>query len=554
MSHALFTTSEIRAIEANHAAKHPNISLMQRAGAAVAKLALTLTQNRKTKAAAILVLAGPGNNGGDAWVAAAALKKSGQRVTVIALGDHKFADAAARGAHAAFLRGKGVIRKDIPKDQTFDLIIDGLFGIGLARAPAGAFANIIVRANALRANGGKPGGASILAIDIPSGLAADTGIGLGETIIADHTLTFLGFKPGLFTAQGKDHAGNVHLEMLGVGAPGDTSGTGELLTAEVVRALIPARCHQSHKGSYGNVGIVGGAEGMVGAAVLAARAALYMGPGKVFLGVVAKDVPAFDPLNPEIMFRKADDLAIDEGLTVLAIGMGLGVDKSAPRLLSMALSRALPMVLDADALNLIAVTPSFAATLAARSDTLPVPLLPAGDGRLAGKPHADRNTRSTSSTGAPFRPKMPETPRPSWTFVLTPHPGEAARLMNVSVAHLQDDRVTSAIALAKRYRGIVVLKGAGTVIATPDGRYFINTSGNPGMASGGMGDALSGMIAAFLGQGLNALDAARLAVYLHGAAADACVAHGMAPLGLTASEVIFEARTLLNAGLEHRDH
>jgi hydroxyethylthiazole kinase-like uncharacterized protein yjeF len=149
---------------------------------------------------------------------------------------------------------------------------------------------------------------------------------------------------------------------------------------------------------------------------------------------------------------------------------------------------------------------------------------------------------------------MPEMPRQCWSFVLTPHPGEAARLMNVTVAHLQGDRVTSAIALAKRFKGIVVLKGAGTVIAAPDDRYFINTSGNPGMASGGMGDALSGMIAAFLGQGLNTLDAARLAVYLHGAAADACIAHGMAPLGLTASEVIFEARALLNAGLEHHDH
>ena len=526
LRHALFTTSEIRAIEGAHATKHPKISLMQRAGVAVAKLALTLTG--KKSAAAILVLAGPGNNGGDAWVAAAALKKSGQRVTVIALGDHKFADAAAKKAYAAFVRAKGAVRKDIPKDQTFDLIIDGLFGIGLARAPAGAFSNIIVRANAMRTNGGDSGGPPILAIDVPSGMATDTGVALGETIFADHTLTFLGYKPGLFTAQGKDHAGVVHLEMLGVAVPDGTCGSGELLTAENVRTLIPARRHQSHKGTYGNVGIVGGAEGMVGAAVLAARAALCMGSGKVYLGVVAKDVPTFDPLNPEIMIRKAEDLVTDEGLTSLAIGMGLGIDKSAPRLLSMALSHPLPMVLDADALNLIATTPSFGATLASHSES--------------------------SSTGAPSKPQLPETPRQSWTLVLTPHPGEAARLMNVSVTHLQADRVTSAIALALRYNAIVVLKGAGTIIATPDGRYFINTSGNPGMASGGMGDALSGMIAAFLGQGLNALDAARLAVYLHGAAADACIAHGIAPLGLTASEVIFEARTLLNAGLVHHDH
>ena len=524
--HRLFTTSEIRAIEIVHAAKHPKVSLMQRAGVAVATLARELTGKKKT--VSILILAGPGNNGGDAWVAAAALKKSGCRVTVIALGDHKLADPAARTAHAAFVRAKGVVRKDIPRQESFDLIVDGLFGIGLARAPAGAFANTIALVNNLRMGGVDVGGTPVLAIDIPSGLAADTGVSLGEAIIADHTLTFLGYKPGLFTAQGKDHAGQVHLDMLGVAINGETRASGELLTAETVRALIPARLHHSHKGSYGNVGIIGGAEGMVGAAVLAARAALYMGPGKVFLGVVAKETPAFDPLNPEIMIRRADDLAINKDLTVLAIGMGLGVDKSAPRLLAATLASQLPMVLDADALNLIAATPGFGTALASHAES--------------------------SSTGAPSRPQMPETPRQLWTFVLTPHPGEAARLMNVSVAHLQADRVTSAIALAKRFNGIVVLKGAGTIIAVPDGRYFINTSGNPGMASGGMGDALSGMIAAFLGQGLSALDAARLAVYLHGAAADECMTHGMAPHGLTASEVIFEARTLLNSQLHQHEH
>ena len=521
MSHRLLTAGEIRAFEAAHVRKFPKISLMQRAGAAVAKFALTLD---KKKSAAILVLAGPGNNGGDAWVAAAALKKGGHQVTVIALGDHKFGDAAAKSAHAAFVRGKGAVRKDIPKDVEFDLVIDGLFGIGLGRAPGGAFANTIEQVNAMRSQHGAP----VLAIDIPSGLASDTGVALGATIVADYTLTFLGFKPGMFTGNGKDHAGEVQLEMLGVKTLVDAEISGELLTASNVRGLIPVRRQQSHKGTYGNAGIIGGAEGMVGAAVLAARAALYMGPGKVFLGVAAKDIPAFDPLNPEIMVRKADELVADQGLTAIAIGMGLGADKSAPRLLSAVLGRQLPIVLDADALNLLATTPSFVAALAARS--------------------------AKSSTGGPSGARMLQTPLQYWTLVLTPHPGEAARLMNVSVAHLEADRVTSAIALAKRFDGIVVLKGAGTIIAAPDGRYFINTSGNPGMASGGMGDALSGMIVAFLAQGMAALDAAKLAVYLHGAAADACMEHGMAPHGLTASEVIFEARMLLNAGLEHHEH
>ena len=519
MMPALHSTAGIREIETAHAKKFPKISLMQRAGSAVAKLAQSLV--KKKKDAHILVLAGPGNNGGDAWVAAAALKKIGQRITVIALGEHQFTEPAAKTAHAAIVRGRGDVRKDVPKDATFDLIIDGLFGIGIARAPAGAFAQTIQRVNHIRTSSGT----RVLAIDIPSGLAADTGVALGDTIVADHTITFLGLKPGLFTADGKDHAGTVHLDMLGVAA---NASSGELLTRETVNALIPSRKHHSHKGSYGNVAIIGGAEGMVGAAVLAARAALYMGPGKVFLGIAAKDTPEYDPLNPEIMVRKADELIVMEGIDAVAIGMGMGTDRTAPRLLAAALALNVPVVLDADAINLISTTPAFATAVS--------------------------NEVSNTSTGAVIRPKMAETPHQRSTFVLTPHPGEAARLLNVSVAHLEADRVTSALVLAKRFNAIIVLKGAGTIIAAPDDRYFINTSGNPGMASGGMGDALSGMIAAFLAQGLAALDAARLAVFLHGAAADACVAHGMAPHGLTASEVIFEARALLNAGLEHHDH
>jgi len=517
MNASLYTASEIRAIEISHA-KKSRTSLMQKAGTAVARLAQTLV--KKKKGASILILAGPGNNGGDAWVAAAALKKSGQRVTMIALGEQKRTDAAAKAAHAAFLRGKGLASKDIPKDMAFDLVIDGLFGIGLARAPSGAFANAIARINALHAVG-----TPVLAIDIPSGLTADSGVALGETVMADHTITFLGFKPGLFTSHGKDCAGEVHLDMLGV-APAPANGS--LLLADNVRPLIPLRKQHSHKGTYGNVGIIGGAEGMVGAAVLAARAALFMGPGKVFLGVAAKEAPAFDPLNPELMIRKADDLIAGENLTALAIGMGLGTDKSAPRLVAAAIARKLPMVLDADALNLIAATPAFANSLSTSSQN--------------------------SSTGAASRLKMPETPHQSLSLVLTPHPGEAARLLNVTVAQVEEDRVTSALALARRFNAVVVLKGAGTIIADADGRYFINTSGNPGMASGGMGDALSGMIAAFMAQGLVALDAAKLAVYLHGAGADACMSHGMAPHGLTASEVIFEARSLLNGELHAHEH
>jgi hydroxyethylthiazole kinase-like uncharacterized protein yjeF len=253
---------------------------------------------------------------------------------------------------------------------------------------------------------------------------------------------------------------------------------------------------------------------MVGAAVLAARAALHMGPGKVYLGLAAAKAMSFDAINPEIMLHPAKSLCKDPAMTALAIGMGLGQGPTAATLLKFCLAQQLPMVIDADALNLIAAKPQF--------------------GNLSDPSNGKRRAAK----------------KPNW--ILAPHPGEAARLLDSTAAKVQRDRIGSACKLAARFHSVVVLKGAGTVVASPNGDYSINTSGNPGMASGGMGDALSGMMAAFLAQGLSALDAALLGVYLHGAAADACLSHSMAPLGLTASEVIFEARTLLNSGLE--DH
>ena len=479
---------------------------MLRAGAAVAALAATLV--KKKRGANILVLAGPGNNGGDAWVAAAALIKSGHRVMVFEPVPQKQREPAAKNALTAFRKAKGVVATKFPADVKFDLIIDGLFGIGLKRAPDGVFADAITRANANADAHQTP----ILAIDVPSGLVSDTGVALGTTIEADFTLTFLGAKPGLYTADGVDVAGEINIDTLGITA---TATQGEILNRANIAPLIPKRRNSSHKGTFGNVGIIGGASGMIGAAVLAARAALHMGPGKVFAGFNAKDAPGFDTINPEIMVRPADELVADTTLTAMAIGMGLGVDKSARRILKAALARAIPTLVDADALTIIAANSSIYAALQAQ---------------------------------------MAENPHQCLRLIFTPHPGEAARLLDISVSDIQSDRVHAAKSIAVKFNAVTILKGAGTIIAIPDGRYWINTSGNPGMASGGMGDALSGMIASFLAQGMNALDAAKLGVYLHGAAADECLAHGMAPHGLTASEVIFEARTLLNAGLHAHDH
>lgn len=512
MTH-LYSVAQIREIEAAQFKSHPKTSLMQRAGEAVATLAIDLIAKHKLKKS-VLVIAGTGNNGGDAWVAARALQIQKIKVCVWQIGVQKHSDAASKKAHEAYIAAKGNIASSTASALEFGLIIDGMFGIGLSKAPTGDFRDAIRFANQHR----EKFGSKILAIDIPSGLSADTGVAFADTINADATITFLGAKPGLYTADGCDHSGKIFVDSLAVDL-GESNGS--LLTEHDMAELIVQRRNNSHKGTYGNVGIIGGAAGMVGAAVLAARAALHMGPGKVYAGLIAADAITYDAINPEIMIRRAADVAEDKNITAFAIGMGAGEGKPVKALLAEILATNKPVLIDADALAFVNID------------------------------------NTNPSTGAANEVKMAENVRHALSLknniILTPHPGEAARLLKITTAEVQADRVKAALSIAKRASAIVVLKSAGTVIATPEGAYFINTTGNPGMASGGMGDALSGMIAAFLAQGLTPLDAAKLGVYLHGAAADCAAHHGMGPNGLTASEVIFEARTLLNTGL-HDEH
>lgn len=514
MSH-LYSVAQIREIEAAYFKAHPKSSLMQRAGEAVATLAIDLIAKHKLKKS-VLVIVGTGNNGGDAWVAARALQLQKMKVQVWQIGVQKHGDAASKTAHEAYIAARGIIAQNAAPVLEFGLVIDGIFGIGLSKEPTGEFRDAIRFANEQR----EKFGTKILAIDIPSGLLADTGVAFANTINADATITFLGAKPGLYTADGTDHCGKIFIDDLSVDL-GESNGS--LLTEHDMAELIVQRRNNSHKGTYGNVGIIGGAVGMVGAAVLAARAALHMGPGKVYAGLIAADATTFDAINPEIMVRRAADVAEDKNITAFAIGMGAGEGKPVKTLLAEILATNKPVLIDADALAFVNI----------------------------------ENTNH--STGAANEAKMAETARPFLSsnnnIILTPHPGEAARLLKITTADVQADRISAALSIAKRASAIVVLKGAGTVIATPDGLYFINTTGNPGMASGGMGDALSGMIAAFLALGLTPLNASKLGVYLHGAAADGAAHHGMGPNGLTASEVIFEARTLLNTGLrDEHDH
>lgn len=509
--HYLQTIENIRQIEeayvATTAVKNPKLSLMQQAGEAVAKHALSMLKKSKTKN--VLVLIGPGNNGGDAWVAANQLRHAKANVTVLSLGEQTLHDAAAKKAFNEFQADEvsataniATIAKAWPKQLKIDLIIDGLFGIGLTRAPSGAFADAINEANRQRQNNLT----LVLAIDIPTGLNANTGAAFQPSIEADETITFIAGKPGLHTADGRDNTGKVSVITLGVSS---SESNISLLTQAEAASLIPPRRENSHKGNYGNVGIIGGAQGMAGAAVIAARAALNIGPGKVFLGLFDKDRPAYDVLNPEIMLRDARDLAKDDSMTAFAIGMGAGDAGMASIMSLLTLNK--PIVVDADALNAIASNPSIKAA---------------------------------------FQAKKTESALPALPFIFTPHPGEAARLLDVKTADIQADRLNSALKIAQLFNVVTILKGAGSIIAHPDGRIAINPTGNAGMASGGMGDALSGMLAALLAMGCTTWDAARLGVYLHGAAGDAACHHGMGPHGLTASDVIFEARGLLNSGLD----
>lgn len=486
---ALCQSATLRRLEARHAGE----PLMERAGLAAAELAVRLCGERNDP---LLVLAGPGNNGGDALVLARLLRERFFDVRVVFGGEPDRLPADAAQACARFLAAGGTLLNDIPDIPRWALIVDGLFGIGLKRAPAGRHADWIVAANRLVGRDACP----LLALDNPSGLDADTGVALTPCIVASHTISFISGKPGLLTADGPDHAGEIHVATLDVAPDDRLPADGRIITPAAFADWLKPRRRNSHKGSFGSVGVLGGGRGMAGAALLAARAALKLGAGRVYLGLLDPDAPTLDPLQPELMIRRADQL-FQADLQALVCGPGLGRSGDADLFVDKALKAPLPLVLDADALNILAV-----------------------DSRLEG---------NLVNRVAPA--------------LLTPHPAEAARLLGVSTVDVQRDRISAASELAGRYACGVALKGCGTVIAQADGRWAINTTGNPGMATAGMGDVLSGLTGALLAQGWPAEAALDCAVHLHGAAADRRVADGSGPIGLTAGEIAEAARTLFNA-------
>lgn len=503
---ALYCCKLIREIESLGQVGLPPRTLMQRAGLVAANWAHELVPPYSQ----ILVLVGPGNNGGDALEAAMRLRERGHNITVWVLGDptQMPADAAAAYALAQGAGLKLVQAQDgLPADHAMllehaDLVVDGLFGIGLSRAPQGIYAQVI---GALRRHVGK----KVLALDIPSGLNADTGWPLEHTstVVATHTITFLAAKPGLYTGAGRDYTGIVRVEELGVTPAILTSIPPNAVLNQPARwqAELPQRHHANHKGSHGSTAILGGVHGMAGAALLAGRAALKLGSGRVFVGLIDAPMLSCDPVQPELMLRKAATL-VQTNLQAVVAGPGMGLDQAG--LLSEAFHHPAPLLLDADALN----------TLADDLD---------------------------------LRERLAQRQQNGLETVLTPHPLEAARLLDDEVRNIQSDRLRAALELARHYEAIVVLKGSGTVIANPLGILIVNPTGNAGLATAGTGDVLAGMIGALLAQGMSSLGAACAGVWLHGKGADDLVSQGVGPLGITASEVIDATRLSLNHLMQH---
>ncbi len=486
----LYTAAQTRALDRAAIEGHgvPGITLMSRAARAVFDCLLANWPDPGR----IQVVCGTGNNGGDGFLVAALARNRGIPVVVYQIGDPGRIGGDALLAREQALKDGVEIRPYADGLIAAEgVIVDAMLGTGLGGDVRGAYREAIEAINAT--------GAPVVAVDIPSGLCSDTGRVLGVATRADLTVTFIGLKRGLFTLAGADHVGAVHYSDLGVPLEiyDEVPANCARLELEPLLDLLPDRPATAHKGLYGNVLIVGGDYGMAGAAAMAAEAALRCGSGLVRVATRLEHVAALVARTPEVMPRpvaSGQELApLLEAADVLVVGPGLGQSSWSEQLLQAAAASGKPMVLDADGLNL----------LAGRDIVI------------------DRR-------------------RDNW--VLTPHPGEAARLLACGTGEIQADRFAAAQALQDRYGGVTVLKGNGSLIAG-SGQLLLSDYGNPGMASGGMGDVLSGVIGSLLGQGLEPLPAAALGVCLHGAAAD--IAAGEGQRGLAATDLVPHLRALL---------
>lgn len=493
----LYRAEQVRALDRTAIERFgiPGSVLMERAGAAGFRGLI----ERWPEARRIVVVCGTGNNAGDGYVLARQAHAAGLETRVVQLGDAGRLKGDALAAQQRLL-GVGVQPAPLQPNsfQGADVLVDALFGTGVNAPLEGAWREAVEAVNAA--------GAPVLALDLPSGLSADTGRVWGVGVRAACTVTFIGLKRGMFTAQGPDHCGPVRFESLNVPAEvyEAESPAARRIDIAWTQSLLPPRERSAHKGDFGHVLVIGGDRGMPGAVRMTAEATARTGAGRVSLATRTEHAGLLVIGRPELMARGVETAGDLEPLlaraSVLAVGPGLGRSEWAATLLARALETELPLVLDADALNLLA------------AGAVPTSAPPGG-------------------------------------WVLTPHPGEAARLLDSPVAEVERDRFAAVAALEARYGGVMVLKGAGTVVADGNGPVGVCSAGNPGMASGGMGDVLTGIIAGLIAQGLGPADAARAGVALHAAAADAAAVDG--ERGLLAADLFPHLRRLLNPGVDH---
>lgn len=491
---ALYRSAQVRAAD-QRAMQPPGSAgsvLMERAGDA----AWQLLRTRWPRARRIAVLCGPGNNGGDGYVLARRAHEAGFSPRVLTLEHAQGARGDAQGAQQRLLQA-GIVPQafDTNPLQDVDVVVDALFGIGLARDVSDRAEAAIVALNHC--------GAPVLALDLPSGLDADSGRVGGVAVRAAATLTFIGLKAGLFTGAGREHSGVIYFDDLGTPAAvfDGVVPLAHRITRDDLYGLMPRRARHAHKGDAGHVLLLGGAPGMGGAVRLAGEAAYRAGAGLVRLATHGSHAASLAASRPELMAHALDSAQDLRRLlsppSVLAVGPGLGQDAWARCLWVAALDSPYLQVVDADALTLLAQDP---------------------------------------------------VRRDDW--ILTPHPGEAARLLGCSVADIQHDRFAAVREIAVSYGGVCVLKGSGTLIAHDgDATLWLCDRGNPGMASGGSGDVLTGVIAALCAQGLSPQAAARLGVWVHASAGDAAVAQ-TGEIGMLASDLFPFIRAGINALLD----
>ena len=459
--------------------------LMQRAGEA----AFEQITRRWPDARNWLILCGHGNNGGDGYIVARLAQAAGFAVTLLACEGSKPLPPEAQAARDGWLAAGGLIHAaNAPWPDKVEVIVDALLGTGLNRPPQAPYDALIAKANQHHA--------PVFAVDIPSGLQAATGTVADKAIEAAETLTFIALKPGLLTGKARDYVGKLSYHALGLACwlAGQEAPMARYDASDLSQWLKPRRA-TSHKGDHGRLLVIGGDHGTAGAIRMTSEAALRSGAGLVRVLTHKQNIAPLLTARPELMVQELTPEALDDGLEwadVIVIGPGLGQGDWGKKALKKVENSQKPMLWDADALNLLAISPE------------------------------KRQNR-----------------------IITPHPGEAARLLNIKTAEIESDRLHAAQRLVKRYGGVVVLKGAGTIIASQQGELAFADVGNAGMASGGMGDVLAGIIGALSGQKLSLYDAACAGCVVHGATADAIAAR-YGTRGMLATDLLSELYLFVN--------